>query len=92
MGLFTGLLLLPLAPVRGVGWVAKAVLDTAEAEQHDPAVVRARLAELHRAYDDGEIDAEHFDAEEERLLDLLESAPAARPAPVPARTPRSAGR
>ncbi|WP_335980322.1 gas vesicle protein GvpG [Streptomyces sp. CA2R106] len=72
MGLFTGLLLLPLAPVRGVGWLADVLLETAENEIDDPAVLRARLAELHRALDDGEIDPERFAAEEERLLDQLE--------------------
>ncbi|BBA95420.1 putative gas vesicle synthesis protein [Actinacidiphila reveromycinica] len=72
MGVFTGLLLLPLAPVRGVGWVSQVLLETAEKEMYDPAVLRARLAELHRALDDGEIDAARFEAEEERLLDELE--------------------
>lgn len=72
MGVFTGLLLLPLAPVRGVGWISERVLDAAVAEMYDPAVLRTRLAALHRAYDDGEIDADDFEAEEERLLDLLD--------------------
>lgn len=39
---------------------------------YDPAVLRARLAALHRAYDEGEIDDERFEAAEERLLDLLD--------------------
>lgn len=78
MGLLTGVLLLPLAPVRGVAWVSQQLLDTAVAEMYDPAVLRARLAALHRAYDDGEIDADSFEAEEERLLDLLERAEPAR--------------
>ncbi|MBM9507876.1 gas vesicle protein GvpG [Actinacidiphila acididurans] len=75
MGLLKGLLLLPLAPVQGVSWVADVVLDAAERELYDPAVVHARLAALNRAFDDGEIDAEHFAAEEERLLDLLDQRP-----------------
>jgi hypothetical protein len=76
VGLLTGLLLLPLAPVRGVAWLADVLLDTAEKELCDPAVIRARLAALNRAYDEGEIDTESFERAEERLLDLLE-----RPAP-----------
>ncbi|MBY8876110.1 gas vesicle protein GvpG [Actinacidiphila acidipaludis] len=72
MGLISGLLLLPLAPVQGVSWVADVILDAAERELYDPAVVQARLAALNRAFDDGEIDAETFEREEERLLDLLD--------------------
>jgi hypothetical protein len=73
MGLFTGLLLLPLAPVRGVGWLSNVLLDAADRELYDPAVIRARLAALNRAYDDGEIDDDSFEREEDRLLDLLET-------------------
>ncbi|SHM83590.1 gas vesicle protein GvpG [Actinacidiphila paucisporea] len=73
MGLFTGLLLLPLAPVRGVNWLAETLYEVADRELHDPAVIRARLAALNRAYDDGEIDGATFEREEDRLLDLLEA-------------------
>jgi hypothetical protein len=52
--------------------------DAAVAELSDPAVLRARLAALHRAYDEGEIDEEQFEAEEERLLDLLDPPAAGR--------------
>jgi hypothetical protein len=72
MGLFSGLLLLPLAPVRGVCWVSDVILDAAEREAYDPAVVRSQLAALNRALDDGEIDLEQFEHAEERLLDLLD--------------------
>lgn len=72
MGLISGLLLLPLAPVQGVCWVADVVLDAAEREAYDPAVVRAQLAALNRALDEGEIDVERFERAEEQLLDLLD--------------------
>ncbi|MFF2650740.1 gas vesicle protein GvpG [Streptomyces sp. NPDC058045] len=75
MGLISGTLLLPLAPVQGVVWIADRLTDAAEAELYDPAVVRARLAALNRALDDGEIGSEQFEREEERLLDLLERRP-----------------
>lgn len=78
MGVFSTLLLLPLAPVRGVCWVSTVMRDAAVAELSDPAVLRARLAALHRAYDEGEIDEEQFEAEEERLLDLLDPPAAGR--------------
>ena len=35
MGLITGLLTLPLAPVRGVAWVAEQVAEEAEREGND---------------------------------------------------------
>ncbi|MFD5897227.1 gas vesicle protein GvpG [Streptomyces sp. NPDC060366] len=78
MGLLSGVLLLPLAPVRGVVWISDRLIDAAEAELYDPAVIRVRLSELNRALDDGEIDLARFEAEEERLLDILD-----RKTPVP---------
>ncbi|MGB8939219.1 MAG: gas vesicle protein GvpG [Streptomyces sp.] len=75
MGLVSGLLLLPLAPVRGVGWIADRLIEAAETEMYDPDVLRGRLAALNEALDQGEIDLDHFEREEERLLDLLERRP-----------------
>ncbi|WP_329025896.1 gas vesicle protein GvpG [Streptomyces sp. NBC_00690] len=71
MGLISGILLLPLAPVRGVVWVAERFQDAAERELNDPAVLRAQLCELNRELDDGCISWEEFEAEEDRLLDRL---------------------
>ncbi|MFC9749773.1 gas vesicle protein GvpG [Streptomyces niveus] len=78
MGLLSGVLLLPLAPVRGVVWISDRLVDAAEAELYDPAVVRVQLAELNRSLDDGEIDLARFEREEERLLDILD-----RKSPLP---------
>ncbi|MBO8194047.1 gas vesicle protein GvpG [Streptomyces oryzae] len=84
MGLISGvLLLLPLAPVRGVEWVADRLLEAAEREQCDPATIRARLGELNRAYEAGELTEEEFEEQEERLLDQLEQrVPRGSPAAV----------
>jgi Gas vesicle protein G len=68
MGLLRELLLLPLAPVRGVGWVGEQIAEAAEREFYDPAPLLARLAELHRALDDGDIGLAEFEREEEALL------------------------
>ncbi|MGW7291271.1 gas vesicle protein GvpG [Streptomyces xiamenensis] len=68
MGLLTEILLLPLAPVRATAWFAGRIADAAEEELYDPAPLMARLRELHRALEDGEIDEEEFEAGEERLL------------------------
>ncbi|MET7986137.1 MULTISPECIES: gas vesicle protein GvpG [unclassified Streptomyces] len=72
MGLFTQLVTLPLAPVRGVAWVMDQVLEAAENEYYDPEPVRLRLAELERQLNSGEIDEETFDRIEDELLDRLD--------------------
>ncbi|MEU8487130.1 gas vesicle protein GvpG [Streptomyces sp. NPDC048641] len=73
MGLITGILTLPIAPVRNVIWVAEKLNDAAERELHDPGVLRAQLALLNRELEDGDISLEEFEREEERLLDRLYS-------------------
>ncbi|MCL7368998.1 MULTISPECIES: gas vesicle protein GvpG [Streptomyces] len=72
MGLVSGLLLLPLAPVRGTAWIADHLLQEARRQAHDPRAVQARLAALNRALDEGTVDEAAFEREEERLLTLLE--------------------
>lgn len=79
MGLFSALLTLPLAPARGVFWVADQMVRAAEQEQTDPAVVRARLAELNKEFEDGLIGEEEFERAEECLLDLLVDHPIGTP-------------
>lgn len=72
MGLLSELILLPLAPARGVAWIAERLREAAEEELSDPAPVLAGLRELNQALEDGEISVAEFESEEERLLDLLE--------------------
>ncbi|MDT0320527.1 MULTISPECIES: gas vesicle protein GvpG [unclassified Streptomyces] len=72
MGLLSGLLLLPLAPVRGVRWLTDQVAEAAEKEYYDPAPLMARLAALHRALDEGEIDQAEFEREEEPILHRIQ--------------------
>ncbi|GAA3772095.1 gas vesicle protein GvpG [Streptomyces phyllanthi] len=73
MGLLSALLTAPLAPVRGVVWVADQLAEAADREVNDPAAVRARLAALNQALEDGDIDLAAFEREEDRLLDRLEA-------------------
>jgi len=68
VGLLTGLILLPLAPVRGVAWLADQVLDLATQEEYNPAETYQRLAELEEARQAGEISAEECAAAEEALV------------------------
>ena len=74
MGLLTGLLTLPLAPVRGTVWLAERVLEQAEREAGDEDAVRRGLLELEMRHDLGEIDeVEYAQAEEELLARLARS-------------------
>ncbi|MDF3293024.1 c-type cytochrome biogenesis protein CcmI [Streptomyces silvisoli] len=76
MGLFTGLLTLPLAPVRGVIWVAEQVRDEALRQTEDPTVLRRRLAEVERAREAGEIaEEEAAEIQEDLVRRLLASGP-----------------
>ncbi|MGP3967630.1 gas vesicle protein GvpG [Streptomyces sp. 6N223] len=71
MGLLGGLLRLPLAPARGVGWVLRQVVAEAERQFYDPAVVRRELAALEAELVAGRIDEAEFDRREDELLDRL---------------------
>ncbi len=74
MGLLTGLLTLPLAPVRGTVWVAEQVLEEAERQYYDPAVIRRQLEEVDRMRADGQISEEEAeDMEDELVARLMES-------------------
>ncbi|MDX6237682.1 MAG: hypothetical protein QOG10_2497 [Kribbellaceae bacterium] len=72
MGLVTGLLTLPLAPLRGTAWVLDQVIAHAERESYDPEPVRRELADLEKALLEGRISEEEFDVREDELLDKLE--------------------
>ena len=76
MGLISGLLTLPLAPVRGVVWVAEQVQAEAERQWSDPATIQAALTDIEAMREVGEIDDDEADAREEELLQrLMESSP-----------------
>ncbi|MFI0988544.1 gas vesicle protein GvpG [Streptomyces exfoliatus] len=72
MGLFSGLLTLPIAPVRAVVWAAQQVAEKAEDEYYDPAPVWRELADLERRLLNDEIDQDTFDRREDELIDRLD--------------------
>lgn len=74
MGLFTGLLGLPLAPVRGLVWLAEQLETEAAQRQADPGAVRRQLEDLDEARQSGEISAEECDRLQEELLEQLLAA------------------
>jgi hypothetical protein len=71
MGLFTGLLTLPLAPIRGVIWIAEKIQQEAEHELYDEGRIRGRLTEVELAYETGAIDEPTYIRLEEELLERL---------------------
>jgi hypothetical protein len=71
MGLITGLLGLPLAPLRGTVAVAEQVLRQAEEAYYDPATIRAELEDVDRRRQAGELTDEEATAREDELVDRL---------------------
>jgi hypothetical protein len=71
VGLLTGLLGLPLAPVRGVLWVAEQVKDHAEEQYYDPVRIRAQLERVDEARRAGELSEEEAAELENELLQRL---------------------
>lgn len=69
MGLIVGLLTLPLAPVRGVVWLAELVEAQAEREYEERRGLQARLAEIEQARVAGELSDEQSADLEQRVLD-----------------------
>jgi hypothetical protein len=71
VGLLTGLLGLPLAPVRGVMWLAEQIHDHAEEQYYDPVRVRGHLERVDEARRAGEISEEEAAELENQLLQRL---------------------
>lgn len=71
MGLFTGLITLPLAPLRGVVWLGDTIAREAYRQWTDPAVVRAELDAVDRQWRSGEISDDDRDRLEDALLQRL---------------------
>lgn len=72
MGLITGLLTLPLAPVRGTVWIAEQLAAEAERELREAQSPRRRLIEAERRLDLGLLTTEEYELIEEEALDALE--------------------
>jgi hypothetical protein len=71
MGLVTGLLTLPLAPVRGTIWLAERLLEEAERELNDPQAIEQLLLEAEQRFERGEISEEELELIEDELLRRL---------------------
>lgn len=71
MGLVTGLLTLPLAPVRGTMWLAERLLEEAERELDDPQAIEAQLLDAEARFERGEISEEEYELLEDALMRRL---------------------
>ena len=71
MGLITGILGLPLAPLRGTLAAAEQVRRQAEEEFYDPGRIRAQLQEVARQRETGQLDEEEAAAWEDELVQRL---------------------
>jgi hypothetical protein len=71
MGLFTGLLTLPIAPVRGALWVAEQVAQEADRQLYDEDRIRAELLQVEIEADEGRLDEEERQRMEDELFERL---------------------
>lgn len=74
MGLVTALLTLPLAPVRGVGWVAERLWEQAYQEAFSPEAVRRQLDAAQRDFEQGRMTEDEYEAIEDMLVERLVAA------------------
>jgi hypothetical protein len=74
VGLVTGLLTLPLAPVRGVGWVAERLWDQAYEQAFSPAAIRGQLNAAQRDFEEGRLTEEEYEVIEDMLVERLVAA------------------
>jgi Gas vesicle protein G len=72
MGLVSGLVLLPLAPLRGTIWVAERLAEYAEEQLDDERAVRRLLIDAEAALERGDLSEAEFDRIEDELLDRIE--------------------
>jgi hypothetical protein len=71
MGMFTQLLLLPLAPVRGVRWIADVLGDEADRELARRESPERQLADLQASLANGEISPQEADTREAELVERI---------------------
>ncbi|HEU5243262.1 MAG TPA: gas vesicle protein GvpG [Gaiellaceae bacterium] len=74
MGFLTGILLLPLAPLRGTIWLAERLTEVAEREADDETTFRRLLVEAEIAFESGELSEAEYEQVEDELLERLELA------------------
>ena len=91
MGLISGVLTFPLAPVRGLAWVAGQLQDEAENQLYNEDRIRAELLQLELDSEDGLVDESERAVRENDLFDRLAIADARRRAQMNAETEQRDG-
>jgi hypothetical protein len=71
VGIFTALITLPLAPVRGTVWVAEKVAMEADRQLYDESRIRSQLLQVELEHDEGRISDEERAELEEGLFQRL---------------------
>jgi hypothetical protein len=71
MGLISGLLTLPLAPIRGTVWLAERIQEQVEEELYDESAIRNALLEIEAARQAGTLEEEELAAAEDALIERL---------------------
>jgi len=71
VGLISGLLTLPLAPLRGIALVGELLAEQAQRELADNESPQRALAELEAARAAGELSEEDFAEAETELIDMI---------------------
>jgi len=77
VGLIKELVLLPVAPVRGVLWVTERIAEQAEQERYSPGAAVQQLEDLEARRERGEVDEETAAQLEEEVIEeqLVRAAP-----------------
>ena len=72
MGMITGLLTLPLAPVRGVVWIAEILHEQAMSELYDEETIMRHLTEIELAHGAGAMEQDEYERQADALLERLQ--------------------
>ena len=78
-GIVSGIVTVPLAPIRFLTSIARVLQQEAERELYDPVRLQRRLEELDDERDAGTISADEYERQQEEILDRLISRPGPRP-------------
>ncbi|WP_040781632.1 gas vesicle protein GvpG [Nocardia pneumoniae] len=71
MGLLSSILTLPIAPVRGVIWLAEVIQDQVEQQMRDPATMRRELEEIDKAAAAGHLSEEERKQAQQAVIDRM---------------------
>ncbi|WP_454195645.1 gas vesicle protein GvpG [Nocardia sp. Marseille-Q1738] len=75
MGLLSSILTLPIAPVRGVIWLAEVIQDQVEQQLRDPATMRRELEAIDEAAAAGQLSEEERKQAQQAVIDRMIQPP-----------------